>query len=518
MRTLFRFGAVAALLGAALSTTALAAPPDNTIVVGLSADASTFDPAQISSRDNSNIAKHIFATLFRVTFEGEVEPYLVEDTKVSDDGLAYTFKIKDGLTCDDGEPLTAEDVAYSFNRAADPANAFTGNTPGFVYTTLGFKSAEVVDDLDVKINLSAKTTLALGMMAQVYIHCKDSYEKMTLEEAAANPIGSGSYRLASWDRGSQIVLEKVKNPGTFDTIIWRIIPEASTRTAELIAGNVDIITNVAPDQVPAVDASGTATVAKVSGTRRMQVGFNLGEGVAGMPGAREIQDPKVRWALQYAVDVPSICTQLLGTECERMTSLVNPPNGNPDLKPVPYDPDMAEKLLDEAGYPRGENGVRFSIRLQGPRGRYLNDANVVQAIGQYLNDIGVQTDVELLEWASVYSPLLRTKEMGPLFFLGQGGVTWNPLYDMSLFSTPDAATNYQSWKDPRWFDEWKLALAADTVEEARPIINRMLKLFYDEGPWLQLYFQPDFYGVSNRIDWTPRRDEEIELFAAALKQ
>ncbi len=517
MKSFFNMGAAVAM-AAALSSAAVAAPADDTIVVGLSADASTFDPAQISSRDNSNIAKHIFATLFRVTFEGEIEPYLVEDTKVSNDGLAYTFKIRDGLTCDDGEPLTAEDVAYSFNRAADPANAFTGNTPGFVFTTLGFKAAEVVDDLDVKITISAKTTLALGMIAQVYIHCKDSYEKMSVEEAATHPVGSGSYRLASWDRGSQIVLEKVQDPGTFKTIVWRIIPEASTRTAELIAGNVDIITNVAPDQVQAIDASGTSKVAKVSGTRRMQVGFNLGDGVAGMPGAKEIQDPKVRWALQFAVDVPGICTQLLGTECTRMTSLVNPPNDNPDLKPVPYDPDMAEKLLDEAGYPRAADGVRFHIRLQGPRGRYLNDANVVQAIGQYLSDVGVATDVELLEWASVYSPLLRTKKMGPLFFLGQGGVTWNPLYDMSLFSTPDAATNYQSWKDPRWFDDWKLALSANTVEEARPVINRMLTLFHDEGPWLQLYFQPDFYGVSDRIEWTPRRDEEIDLFAATLKQ
>jgi peptide/nickel transport system substrate-binding protein len=509
------------LVGAALlaaPAVALAAPPDDTIVVGLSADASTFDPAQISSRDNANIAKHIFATLFTVNFEGEVQPYLVDQTAVSDDGLAYTFTLKDGLTCEDGEPLTAEDVAYSFTRAADPANAFTGNTPGFVFTTLGFQSAEVVDDLNVRINVKARTTLALGMLAQVYIHCKDSYEAMTLEEAASNPIGSGSYRIAQWDRGSQIVLDKVKDPGNFEHIIFRIIPEASTRTAELIANNVDIITNVSPDQIDAIDNSGTAIVEKVSGTRRMQVGFNLGEGVAGLPGAAEIQDPKVRWALQYAVDVPSICTQLLGTECERMTSLVNPPNGNPDLQPVPYDPAEAERLLDEAGYPRGEDGVRFHIRLQGPRGRYLNDANVVQAIGQYLTDVGVETEVELLEWASVYSPLLRTKTMGPLFFLGQGGVTWNPLYDMSLFSTPDAPTNYQSWTDQRWFDDWTLALAAPTVEEARPIINRMLQLFHDEGPWLLLYFQPDFYGVSNRIEWTPRRDEEIELFAATLAQ
>ncbi|SIQ45693.1 peptide/nickel transport system substrate-binding protein [Rhizobium sp. RU35A] len=496
---------------------AQAAPPPDTLVVGLSADASTFDPAQISSRDNANIAKHIFATLYTVNFEGEIKPYLADKTEVSADGLSYLIKIKPNLTCDNGEALTAEDVAYSFNRPADKSKKFTGNSAGFVFPTLGFKSAEVVDDLTVRINLSARTTLALGMMAQIYIHCKDAYEAMTLEQASTNPVGSGSYRLVSWQRGSQIVLEKVKDPGRFKRIVWRIIPEASTRTAELIAGNVDIITNVSPDQIGAIDASGTAAVEKVSGTRRMQVGYNLSPNAAGMPGAAEIQNPKVRFALQYAVDVPGICSQLLGTTCERATSLVNPPNGNPDLKAVPYDPAMAEKLLDEAGYPRGADGVRFHIRLQGPRGRYLNDANVVQAIGQYLTDVGVQTDVELLEWASVYSPLLRAKKMAPLFFLGQGGVTWNPLYDMSLFSTPDATTNYQSWTDPRWFDDWKLALAAPSVAEARPVINRMLKLFYEEGPWLQLYFQPDFYGVSKRVAWKPRRDEEIDLFDASLK-
>lgn len=508
----------AALLAFASSFSSIAAPADDTIIVGLSADAATFDPGQISSRDNANIAKHIFATLFTVTYDGEIKPYLVDKTELSEDGRSYTFSLKDGLTCEDGEPLTAEDVAYTFTRDADPANGFTGNAPGFVFTTLGFQSARALDERRVRIDLKARTSLALGMLAQVYIHCKDSYAKMSLEEASAHPVASGSYRLAQWDRGSQLVLEKIKDPGNFKKIIFRIVPEASTRTAELVAGNVGIITNVSPDQIDAINSSETAVVKGVSGTRRMLVGFNLGKGVEGLPGSKEIQDPKVRFALQYAVDVPAICKQLLAASCERLTSLVNPPNGNSDLMPIPYDPETAEKLLDKAGYPRGADGVRFYIWLQGPRGRYLNDAAVIQAIGQYLTDIGVQTDVELLEWASVYTPMLRAKTMGPLFFLGHGGVTWNPLYDMSLFATPDAATNHSDWTDQRWFDDWKVARDAKTPEEARPVINRMLKLFYEEGPWLQLYLQPDFYGVSKRIVWEPRRDEEIELFAATLAQ
>ena len=225
----------------------------------------------ISSRDNSNIAEHIFARLFRLTADGEHVPDLAHTLEISDDGTEYVYTLREGLTCHDGEPLTAEDVAYTFNRIADPANRFTGNIPGFVYTSIGFQGAEALDDLRVQINLARKNPIAFGLLTEVDVHCEDSYEQMTLDEAAANPIGSGSYRLASWTRGSEVVLEKVQDPGTFQRIVWRIIPEASTRTAELVAGNVDIVTNVVPEQVDAINGSGRAEVQVVSGTRRMYV-------------------------------------------------------------------------------------------------------------------------------------------------------------------------------------------------------------------------------------------------------
>jgi peptide/nickel transport system substrate-binding protein len=498
---------------------AYAAPPADTLVVGISADASTFDPAAISSRDNSNIAKHIFGTLYEITPDGEIVPQMAESYVEAEDGLSYTYTLKPDLSCEDGEALTAEDVAYSFNRAGDPANAFTGNTPGFVYSSIGFDGAEAVSENEVKINLTKKNPVSFGLIAEVFIHCKDSYEAMSLEDAAATPVASGSYRLASWDRGSQVVLEKIKDPGTFDNIIWRIIPEASTRSAELIAGNVDIITNVAPDQLDAVNNSGSAEVKSVQGTRRIYVGFNMREDFAtGSPGGAAIQETDVRVALQYAVDVEAICAQLLNFECERATGLVNPPNDNQSLEPYPYDPDMAEELLDAAGYPRGEDGTRFEITFQAPRGRYLNDANVALAIGQYLDDIGVKTNVELLEWASVYVPMLSGHDMGPMFFLGSGGGTWSALYDMADLSAVDAGTNYTEWKNQAWFDGWPKIAAATTEEERRVVIDEMLDVFYNDPPWLMLYFQPDFYGVSNRVNFEPRRDEKVYLFDVTLAE
>lgn len=514
MRSLLMAGTVA--LVAPLAP-AYAAPPADTLVVGISADASTFDPAAISSRDNSNMAKHMFGTLYEIDSEGQIVPQMAESYVEAEDGLSYTYTLKSGLTCEDGEALTAEDVAYSFNRAGDPANAFTGNTPGFVYSSIGFNGAEAVSDLEVKINLTKKNPVSFGLIAEVFVHCKDSYEAMSLEDAAAKPVASSSYRLASWERGSQVVLEKIKDPGNFQNIIYRIIPEASTRSAELIAGNVDIITNVAPDQLDAVNNSGVATVKSVQGTRRIYVGFNMKEAFAtGSPGGEAIQKTDVRVALQYAIDVEAICSQLLNFECKRATGLVNPPNDNPNLEPYPYDPEQAEALLDAAGYPRGEDGTRFEITFQAPRGRYLNDANVALAIGQYLDDIGVKTNVELMEWASVYVPLIQKHDVGPMFLLGSGGGTWSPLYDMADLSTIEAGTNYTEWKNPDWFSGWPEIAAAETPEEQRTVINRMLEVFYNDPPWLMLYFQPDFYGVANRVDFQPRRDEKVYLWNVSL--
>lgn len=503
----------------ALAAAAQAQPADDTIVVGLSADITTFEPANISSRDNANIARHIFGTLYTISGDGEVTPDLAENLEISEDGLHYVYTLREGLTCHDGEALTAEDVAYTFNRAKDPANQFTGNTPGFVFSSIGFESAEALDDRRVQINIARKNPIAFGLIAEVYVHCKDSYEAMSLDEAAANPIGSGPYRLASWTRGSEVVLEKVDNPNSpanMARIVWRIIPEASTRSAELIAGNVDIITNVAPDQIDAVNASGNAEVQAVQGTRRMYVGFNLSDEFAAQPGGDAIQDPAVRRALQYAVDVPAICSQLLNFECVRATGIVNPPNANQSLTPYPYDPEMAEKLLDEAGWPRKEDGTRFSIKFQAGQGRYLNDRNVVLAIGQYLEDVGLDVEVELMEWASVYVPLIRQRAVGPLFFLGSGGALWSPLYDMTDLATVESGTNYTHWDDERWFSRWADISAATTPEEQRVIIDEMLQVFYDDGPWLHMYFQPDFYGVSSRVNFVARPDEKVYLFETGL--
>jgi peptide/nickel transport system substrate-binding protein len=477
-------------------------------------DADTLDPADVTSRDTMNIARLLFGALYSVSTDGELEPYLAESSRFAPDGKSITFKIRPGLKCEDGTPLTARDVAYSFDRAADPKLAFTGNASGFVIPALGYLSSRIDDPLTVTMLIKKRNPIALGLISEMSIVCKASYEKMTKEQAATHPVATGPYRLREWLHDDSIVLERNKyftlSHSSYDTIIWRVIPEASTRSAELIAGNADIITDVAPDQIDAINNSDTARVDTVFSTRRMYVGFNQKKSFSSTFGGRAIKKPDVRAALQYAVDVSAICESLLLTPCQRMATIVIPRNDHSGVQPYPYDPDKAERLLDQAGYPRDQHGVRFELTLQAANSP-LEQANIALAIGQYLTDVGVKTNVQTLDRTSMFVPLVRQRDAGPIYLLSTGGALWSQLYDMSDLASQDAGTNYTNWDDPAFFDGWAKMDRTDDPLEQQAIINGMLRDFAQRGPWLFLFCQPDSYGISKNISWHPRADEQITL-------
>ena len=503
-----------AALVASLAAPALAQSDPDTLMIAQSVDIESLEPDMLNVSGSINVASHIWGTLLSVTPEGEIVPNFATGWEWNEAGNEISFPIREGLSCEDGEALTAEDVAYSLNRAADPANEFIGHTPGFVYSSIGFEGARAEGDTAI-MELAGYSSTVPGMVAKIFIHCKDSYEAMSLEEARSNPVASGPYKLIEWAKDSHVALERNPEYGLmevpFEKVKFRVVPEASTRVAELIAGNIDIAVNIPPDQIETVNASETATVQAVAGTRRIFAGFNLSGRFDDTPGGEAIQDVRVRQALNMAIDVPTICQQLLSTDCERAAGPAN--QGNPDVEPYPYDPDAAEALLDEAGWPRGDDGVRFALTIQGPNNRYLNDSIVQQALAQYLSDIGVETTNDLMEM-SLFSPMAREHEAGPLYFIGQGGATWSAVYDMALFPARDAPVNNGMWWNEEWGQRWDSLSGIRDPEEERAVVDEMLQIFRDDAPWIFLYFQPDFYGVSNRIDWQPRRDEAIEAWRA----
>ena len=243
-------------------------PDDDTLVVAIGGEPGSMDPAQVGGATggrNFYILWHIFGTLYELgQADGAIDPYLAHSFSVSDDGTEWTFHMHEGLTCHDGEPLTAEDAAYSFNRMADPDNGFTATRPASSTHQSVLSKPRADGELDVTIvaKKPQNRAMRLGLISEVMIHCKDSYEAMGLEDAARNVIGSGPYAMGDWVPGEYIQLTRVEDFGLrntyFEEIIWRFIPEPSTAVAEVITGNVDILKGFPATQVDAINNSGVA--------------------------------------------------------------------------------------------------------------------------------------------------------------------------------------------------------------------------------------------------------------------
>ena len=538
LKILFILVLVMGMLPLAVNAQMVPAPDDDTLVVAINGEPGSMDPAQVGGAtggSNFRVMMHVFASLYELgQADGAIDPYLAHSFSVSEDGTEWTFHLNEGLTCHDGEPLTAEDAAYSFNRMADPDNGFTGNSAGFVVSSIGFVEARADSELDVTIvaQKPQNRAMRLGLIAEILVHCKDSYEAMTMEEAARNVVGSGPYSLTEWVPGEYMTMHRVEGFGLrevgFEELVWRFIPEASTAVAEVITGNVDIYKEFPATQGDAINNSGVAEARFFPGTTRVYIGFNLNP-EAGFRvdtpsvGADAIMETDVRVALQYAVDVHAICENLLLTTCERATSLVNSPNDHPTLEPYPYDPMKAEELLDAAGYPRGDDGVRFSLDLKARRGSGADGSDVTLAVAQYLTDIGVQTEAIFMESGDWRDELIF-HQLGPIYMGRTGGSKWSAQYDMAdipghLAGGAAAETNYTHWNNDVWFDGWDALpdLTADPEAE-RALEIAMLEEFYRDPPWLMLYAGPRNEAVSNRIEYQSRADYFITAYAARLKE
>ena len=537
MKTLFILILILGTLPLMLSAQMVPVPDDNTLVVAINSEPGSLDPAQVGGATggrNSSILMHMFAQLYELgQADGAIDPYLAHSFDVSEDGTEWTFHLNEGLTCHDGEPLTAEDVEYTFKRVMDPANGFTGNSAGFVNASIGYVDARADSELDVTIitQKPQNRAMRLGLIAEIYVHCKDSYEAMTMDEAARTPVGSGPYRFDEWVAGEYIRMTRVEGfehrDSYFDDIVWRVIPEPSTAVAEIITGNADILKGFPATQIDAINNSGNAEARSFPGTTRVYIGFNLNPDAnfraEPTVGSQAIMETDVRVALQYAVDVHAICEQLLRTTCDRATSLVNSPNDHPTLEPYPYDPMKAEELLDAAGYPRGDDGVRFSLELKARRATGAAGSDVSLAVAQYLTDIGVATEAIFLETADWREQLIF-HQLGPLYMGTTGGSKWSAQYDMAdipgnLAGGAAAETNYTHWNNPVWFDGWDTlpSLTADPEAE-RALEIAMLEEFYRDPPWLLLYAGPRLEAVSNRLDYKSRADFFLVTYDAKLKE
>lgn len=483
------------LILALLASLAFAQAPSGRAVVAQGVDIETMDPTFASSTATWNVLHHVFEALMLRDENMVLQPVLALTWEPVSE-LTWEFTLREGVTFHSGAPFNAEAVKFSIERMFSP----DVTTVHRAVRDIPLDHVEVVNDYTVRIHTTAPTVLMPHFLRTVLMIDPTVYTTNQPLNTAAS--GTGPYRFETWVRDSSVELvaneEYWGGAPAIAEVAFRPIPENSTRVAELLTGAVQLIVNVPPDDLGAIDTA-TTDVAISTGGRDVFIGLRSDKA--------PFDDVRVRQAVNMAVDRAAINEAVLGGYGELYGSVVMPPNNSPDVEPYPYDPERARALLAEAGYPNG-----FTVTLQTPNGRYLKDVEAAQAVAAYLDMVGVRTRVEVLEW-SVFSNAWQTKTGAEMFLLGLGGwfdgqgeLTW----------ALDATSN-TGWVNDEFEAGFERLSATFDLDERAALIQELDALAFEEAPWLFLWRQPSLYGVASELNWEPRRDEYIFLWDASLE-
>jgi peptide/nickel transport system substrate-binding protein len=514
---------------AAAPTTAPAAtaaaapkPPDQKPVVILqSGDVVNLDPQGTQNLADVIIKQHVFETLMRYNDKIELVPFLAASYKAIDD-LTWEFKILPGHKFTNGTPVNADAVVFSFMRGK---KLFDTKQAGvsYAFNLLDLKEAVKVDDLTVRLitNKPNPTLQYITAEPQTAIFPPNYYKMDAMEDATMNkPIGSGPYKFVDFVPNDHVTLALNPDyPGpekpTIQTLIFRPVPEPATRMAELKSGNADIIVDVPPDLADDLAKTPKVRLATVPGMRRIFVSLRLDKNAA-------LGDKRVRQAMNYAFDCDSVMKNILGGRGTCSAHITNTPNGSPKVTRYPYDPKKAAALLDEAGWKMGADGIRekdgkkLEFLFDSPNGRYIYDKEISQVIAKNLKDVGISTKLSVIEW-TVLSKKTDNQGAGmvDMTFLGSGP-GFSCRSDLALIEGP-SGSNRTGYNSPVVEALFKQLIPEKDEAKRLQLCYQIEEQAVEDAPLIFIWLQTDFYGVSERLDWTPRADTRIMMFGAKLK-
>jgi peptide/nickel transport system substrate-binding protein len=463
-------------------------------------------------------------------------PVLVEELPtaanggISKDGLTLTVKLKKDLKWSDGEPLTADDVVFTIQMAQDKANNFTISGPLTDGTVV---SAKAVDAQTVEVvtktpqfpeNIFGVANLIV-LPKHIYgpIYEKDK----TLEKADANqnPTAfSGPFVLKEWKRGESLTFEPNPNYARgkvgIDSLTIRVFPDPETANAAFVVGDVDVVVNLNGAEIQKIKEqlkdAGDAGFVGVYGSYRESLWINQRTKEYPREGHPALKDKRVRQAIRLAINRKAIIDDLMyGNPTASESMWGDTPYFNPAAKPIEYDAEAAAKLLDEAGWVMGADGVRESKGVKdvadGTKLELIHDSTVAQhrkdkqaVIQQDLAKVGIKTVIKnydpTLYFGSFQDGAPTKTGAGDLSEYANNTVTTNPA-NVRTFECDNITSeknpggqNYIGWCNEEFDKLQKETENALDPEAAKKAAFRMQEIMYEEVPIIQLYTLQDNYA------------------------
>ena len=506
MKRLILSTLTAAILGASAAASA-----DN-LSIGFADPLSSLDPQLNNHAGDRSVALHFWDLLIENKWN-KLQPGLAVSWKPLDP-TTWEFKLREGVKWQDGTPFTADDLIYSYTRARA--------VPGSVATYAGY--LRTIDTMTAKdpLTLIVKTKapnpdLPLNL-ASVHVVSKHVGEKSTTEDYNSGKamVGTGPYKFVSYTPGDRVIMER--NDGywgdkaTWDKVNYRYINNAASRTAALLAGDVDVIDKVSVSDLAKLQKAANISVYPYDGLRVMilQPSFNPAPNQYitdnnGKPlDKNPLLDLRVRQALNLAINRKAISDRILqGAATEANQWMPKGTFGyNPDVKDIPNDVAQAKKLLAEAGFPDG-----FKLTMHVPNDRYPQGPETAQAVAQFWTRVGVKTQVEVVPWA-VYSGRANKNEFA-VSMLAWGNGTGEASYALvNILDTVDAkkglgASNWGHYSNPKVDAALEQSTSEFDVAKREAILRDSVKLVADDVAIFPLFHYKNIWATKKGLKVTP---------------
>jgi peptide/nickel transport system substrate-binding protein len=352
------------------------------------------------------------------------------------------------------------------------------------------------------------------MMTEVYVYPTKHLAEIGLTNYGQEPVGSGKWKLKSWDKGVKTVLERFEDhwgwgpPALLDEIEFKGYPEDATRVAALRADEVDIIMNLPADDAAGIETEGL----KVQWTEIAQAMVLMMVPKEGTP----FRDKQVRKAISHGIDIDSLINNIMlgfGTKLEGQFTTPGTVGHNPDVKAYPYDPDKAKQMLADAGYPDG-----FSTEFDIAGGRYAKQKEMNEALAGQLAEIGIECKINMMEWAALVDKVWK-EESSPMFYVG-----WNyyNAMDADLVNNWVLSTNTPNFfaTAPKEMDEAVMNSRQEFDPQKRlEYLQEFARIMREEAPCVCLFASPSIFGVQPRVqDFVPSRDDAIHFWGIHIEE
>ncbi len=443
--------------------------------IALGADITSLDPQGHNDTKSEKVSFLLFNRLFRLNTDFEVVPDLAESWEQPSE-TEWVIKIKEGVMFHDGTEMKASDVKYSLERSQ--------TMPKVQHVLAEVASVEVMDDYTVKIT----TNIPFAPFLYTLVHAGASIVPEAYAESGdewAMPVGSGPYTFTEWVSGDKVTL--VKNDNYFDAnnmgqmakIIFKVIPEGTSRTIALETGEVDVVDELPSNDVSKVEEAADLSMYMSASTRIDYLGMNTQ--------MAPFDNQLVRQAFNYAVDKESVMLVAIDGTGVATESILAPSMLGYKAAGYDYNPEKAMELLTQAGYPDG-----FELTLWASGDQRKRMAEVIQA---NLMEVGINATIEMLEWGTYIDSLMAGE--GQAFVMGW---TSNPDPDSTLtplyYSGSIGGMNFTRINDSKVDDLIMAGRAEMDLNKRVEIYNELHAYGMDQAPLVPLFTKNNLVGAN----------------------